>query len=59
MPFALVKFDNPNASPATAWQEVDANGNLVGLFDNEGDRVHVGNCSWTILDANAVPPFAE
>ena len=28
------------------WQLVDADGNLVGLFDDDGDNLHQGNAPW-------------
>lgn len=57
MPFMLVKFDNPETQPQTAWQETDDQGNLIGLFDDDGERIFIGNCSWTAISSKIAPPF--
>jgi hypothetical protein len=38
-----------------AWQLVDADGDLVGLYDDDGDRLHIGNASWIGVPSDSGP----
>lgn len=59
--WTLVRIDDghPHAG-RTYWQASDGDGEdarLVGLFDDAGEKVDLGNCQWTALRNNLLPPF--
>lgn len=59
--YTLVKIDEGHAMAGEClWQATDSDGEdarLLGLFDDDGDPVTVGSCSWTAIRSDLVPPF--
>ena len=41
-----VKIESGPLEGDLAWQLTDSEGNLVGLFDNDGDNLNQGNATW-------------
>lgn len=59
--YTLVQIDAPHAlAGKTYWQAAtnnDQDSRFLGLFDDDGDPVTVGNASWTALRDDLAPPF--
>jgi len=59
--YTLVQIDPPHrAAGQTYWQATDGDGEdarLLGLYDDDGDVVSLGNCTWTALRDDLAPPF--
>ena len=59
-----VRMDTTGAVYWQATTEPGGEGQFLGLFDDDGDRVDVGNASWSVVTPDdcagiIFPPFAE
>jgi hypothetical protein len=59
--YTLVQIDAPHVLAGNVyWQATAGDGEearLLGLFDDDGDPVTVGNATWTALRDDLAPPF--
>lgn len=59
--YTLIQIDPPHALAGRVyWQATDGDGpdnKLIGLFDDDGDPVTVGNATWTAIRDDLKPPF--
>ena len=52
---------DPKAVEGPIYWQATRDGDFLGLFDDDGDQVHIGNTSWSVVSTleDVVPPFAD
>ena len=52
---------DPKADEGPIYWQATRDGDFLGLFDDDGDQVHIGNASWSVVSTleDVVPPFAD
>ena len=59
--FTLVRIESGSLAGTCCWQATDGDGEdakFLGLFDDDGEQIHLGNASWVAIRDDLTPPFA-
>ena len=54
--FIRIRIETGTLAGSMAWQGTD-NGELIGMFDDEGYELHLGNCEWTAIVSDDAPAW--